>query len=314
MRRLRGCFRRAAAMHRRRADEPAEQEGAKPPAAPFVVHAASLAPRAPRSARPPGPARRRRRGTAPRSAGRGTAGRRERRSRRPHSARTAPGSRGRRRGRGSTSRPARSRNAAAYRRAASSRHSPPGNGSLRPSSRLTLAVARDRLALEVADLDVVEARVDLDRDVAAGERELCRLPRPPEARVHAQVEPDVRDLRAEPPGLLAPLLGQRHRDGRIPVDALLEVQRRLRVAGEEEEQATRRGGRAGRRSRSARRSGASRSRARRARPRPSRSVAASGASTMFRKSYGPTIAHWWSTFAPSSSTSRLTSRMRSGFA
>jgi len=43
-------------------------------------------------------------------------------------------------------------------------------------------------------------------------------------------------------------------------------------------------------------------------------VSASGASTMFTKSYGPSVAHWCTTFAPSSSTSRLTSRSRSGFA
>ena len=86
------------------------------------------------------------------------------------------------------------------------------------------------------------------------------------------------------PGLLPALLGQRHDDGRVPVDALLEVQRRLRVAGEQEEQAY-----------SARR--ASRSSISisskvwsLALPRAPRAteifatVAASGASTMFRKS------------------------------
>ena len=43
-------------------------------------------------------------------------------------------------------------------------------------------------------------------------------------------------------------------------------------------------------------------------------VAASGASTMLTKSYSPSVAHWCSTFAPSSSTSWLTSRSRLGFA
>ena len=42
-------------------------------------------------------------------------------------------------------------------------------------------------------------------------------------------------------------------------------------------------------------------------------VFSSGASTTFTKSNGPSVAHWCSTFAPSSSTSRLTSRSRSGF-
>src|SRR3954451_24678324 len=43
-------------------------------------------------------------------------------------------------------------------------------------------------------------------------------------------------------------------------------------------------------------------------------VAESGASTTLTKSYSPRVAHWWTTFAPSSSTSLLTSRSRSGFA
>src|SRR5205823_5155724 len=43
-------------------------------------------------------------------------------------------------------------------------------------------------------------------------------------------------------------------------------------------------------------------------------VSASGASTTFTKSNGPSVAHWCITLAPSSSTSLLTSRSRSGFA
>ncbi len=43
-------------------------------------------------------------------------------------------------------------------------------------------------------------------------------------------------------------------------------------------------------------------------------VAASAASTMLTKSYSPSVAHWWSTLAPSSSTSAFTSRRRLGFA
>src|SRR5207244_4020764 len=43
-------------------------------------------------------------------------------------------------------------------------------------------------------------------------------------------------------------------------------------------------------------------------------VSASGASTTLMKSNGPSVAHWCKTLAPSSSTSRLTSRRRSGFA
>src|SRR5437868_5589260 len=42
-------------------------------------------------------------------------------------------------------------------------------------------------------------------------------------------------------------------------------------------------------------------------------VSRSGASTTLTKSNSPSVAHWWSTFAPSSSTSRLTCSSRSGF-
>src|SRR6478672_6041053 len=51
-------------------------------------------------------------------------------------------------------------------------------------------------------------------------------------------------------------------------------------------------------------------------PRPTdtfATVAISGASTTFTKSNLPSVAHWWSTLHPSSSTSLLTSRSRSGF-
>ena len=43
-------------------------------------------------------------------------------------------------------------------------------------------------------------------------------------------------------------------------------------------------------------------------------VRSSGASTMFTKSYSPSAAHWWRTFAPISSTSRFTSASLAGFA
>src|SRR5437016_4638619 len=42
-------------------------------------------------------------------------------------------------------------------------------------------------------------------------------------------------------------------------------------------------------------------------------VAVSGASTTLTKSNAPSVAHWWSTLAPSSSTSWFTCRRRSGF-
>ena len=42
-------------------------------------------------------------------------------------------------------------------------------------------------------------------------------------------------------------------------------------------------------------------------------VAMSGASTTLMKSNSPSVAHWWSTVQPSSSTSWFTCRRRSGF-
>src|SRR6266545_268801 len=42
-------------------------------------------------------------------------------------------------------------------------------------------------------------------------------------------------------------------------------------------------------------------------------VPSSGASTTLTKSYSPSVAHWWSTLHPSSATSWLTCRRRSGF-
>jgi len=42
-------------------------------------------------------------------------------------------------------------------------------------------------------------------------------------------------------------------------------------------------------------------------------VSVSGASITLMKSNSPSVAHWWSTRAPSSSTSWLTARRRSGF-
>ena len=52
----------------------------------------------------------------------------------------------------------------------------------------------------------------------------------------AELELEMRELGTEQPRLLAALLGQGHVDGRIAVYALLEVQRRVRVPSEEEQQ------------------------------------------------------------------------------
>ena len=97
------------------------------------------------------------------------------------------------------------------------------------------AVVVDRAALELADVDVVEQRLLAERHVAAAERGAKRRLRPAEARVHGEVEREVRDLEPEPRGLLVPLLGQRHLERRIAVHAPLDVQLRLRVPREQED-------------------------------------------------------------------------------
>ena len=74
---------------------------------------------------------------------------------------------------------------------------PARKGNLARVRVLPGAVGLERLALEVADVDVVEQRLLHEGDVAPGERDLCGLPRPGEARVETEVEADVRDLDAE---------------------------------------------------------------------------------------------------------------------
>ena len=70
------------------------------------------------------------------------------------------------------------------------------------------AVVVDRPALELADVDVVEQRLDLDGNLASLERDPRRRPAAPEARVHAEVECDPRQLEPEFRRLGLALLGQ----------------------------------------------------------------------------------------------------------
>src|SRR5919202_2918239 len=100
---------------------------------------------------------------------------------------------------------------------------------------LPRAVVAERLPLQLADLDVVEQRLLEERNVAALERDLRRLDRSREARVHAQVERQVGQLLPQEPRLVAPLLSQRDRHRGIPVHALLEVERRLPVPRDHEQ-------------------------------------------------------------------------------
>ena len=94
-----------------------------------------------------------------------------------------------------------------------------------------------RLALELADRDVVEQRLDVERQRAAGERDLGRLPRPPEPRADAALDLKTGQLEAERARLFAAVVRQRHRPARVPVDAPLGVQERVGVSREDEEPA-----------------------------------------------------------------------------
>ena len=96
-------------------------------------------------------------------------------------------------------------------------------------------VILDRRALELAHVDVVEQRLAHRRDVSPGERELRRLERAAEARVHAEVERKGGELVPEQLGLGAALGRERCRNARIAVHATRQVERRMRVAGEHEE-------------------------------------------------------------------------------
>jgi hypothetical protein len=103
---------------------------------------------------------------------------------------------------------------------------------------LPRAILLDRLSLELANVDVVDIRIDLEGDVAAAQREAGRLQCPSEPRVHADVDWDVRELLAEPPGLLLAALAQSDLDARVSVYAPLDVQHGLAVPRQDEEPQT----------------------------------------------------------------------------
>jgi len=92
------------------------------------------------------------------------------------------------------------------------------------------------LALERADVDVVEERLHDERDLLPSpERDLGRLLRAREAGVHAGAERDLLHLFPEPARLLPPALGERDRHRRVAIHAPFDVERRLAVPGEDEE-------------------------------------------------------------------------------
>ena len=89
-------------------------------------------------------------------------------------------------------------------------------------------------AVELADVDVVEARLLEERHVAARERELRRPSRALEPRVHADAERRAGQLLPEPARRLLAGRGERHGHGRVAVDPALDVQDRLAVPREDE--------------------------------------------------------------------------------
>ena len=177
---------------------------------------------------------RRRRDTASHSGSRAP-GRRGRPSRRRRSARSGSGSRGRRRapsaraGRGALRNAARvAERGVVEALAAGERLVARGARASRPGSpRSSRRRARPRRRRRAA------ARSP--RDVAPRERELCGLERAAEARVHAELERQARELEPEPPASARPSGVSGDRNARIAVHATLQVERRMRVAGQHEE-------------------------------------------------------------------------------
>src|SRR5919201_5876062 len=97
------------------------------------------------------------------------------------------------------------------------------------------AVIVERLSFELADVDVVEQCLRLERNGTTRQRDLRRLLRPPETRMDANVEWNVRKLLSQQPRLGPALGGQLDRNGRIAVDPPFVVQRGFAVARDDEQ-------------------------------------------------------------------------------
>ena len=93
----------------------------------------------------------------------------------------------------------------------------------------------DRLAVEIADVDVVEERLDLRGDPSIEEGELRRLARSLEPRVDAEVDRNAGELGPEPSRRVASRLRERPRPRGVAVDPALDVECRLAVPAEDEE-------------------------------------------------------------------------------
>jgi hypothetical protein len=100
---------------------------------------------------------------------------------------------------------------------------------------LPRSVVVDRFPFEVADVDVVQERLDVERHAPSRQRQLGRLARSTEARVDAEVELDSGEFGSETGRLLLALRGQLHRHRRVAVHLTRDVELRLTVTGENEE-------------------------------------------------------------------------------
>ena len=95
-----------------------------------------------------------------------------------------------------------------------------------------LAVGRERAAFEAAEADVFQLSENQPRDVAAGERQVGRLPGALELARHAEVELGVGEQLSEPPRLLPPRGRQGAGAGGLAVVGSDNAARALAQAGE----------------------------------------------------------------------------------
>ncbi len=93
-------------------------------------------------------------------------------------------------------------------------------------------VLLERDPFEIAHVDVVKERLDLDRDVPASKRDLRGLPRARETGADAGVEANVGDLLAQQPRLVSSLLREGDGNRWVAVDPVLGVQGRFPMPGE----------------------------------------------------------------------------------
>jgi hypothetical protein len=96
-------------------------------------------------------------------------------------------------------------------------------------------VVLDRLAVEVAGTNLVEARFDEDRYCSAGQSDFERFSGALKASADREVDVEIGQLCAEPARLSSASGGQRHRTGRIAADDARDVRAGLGVARDDEQ-------------------------------------------------------------------------------